>query len=213
VNERGRTGYLIVTPLVIAAMLFVYKTRASLRVLRATWASGTIASRPEVVSFSQITAIGILERSWNYFLVIWPALVYGILIAAAVRAFVSPKWLARVLQEKSLKTQMTAGLAGAPLMLCSCCVAPVFTSVAQSSSRLGPALGLMLASPALNPAALTLTFLLFSTGIASMRLAVSLLAVSLSKAPLIRLSGFWDRSARWHCARVPVWSLASFYRC
>jgi uncharacterized membrane protein YraQ (UPF0718 family) len=177
VNERGRAGYLIVTPLVIAAMLFVYKTRASLRVLRATWASGTIAARPEVVSFTQISAIGILERSWNYFLVIWPALVYGILIAAAVRAFVSPKWLARVLHEKSLKTQVTAGLAGAPLMLCSCCIAPVFTSVAQSSSRLGPALGLMVASPALNPAALTLTFLLFSPGIASMRLAVSLLAV------------------------------------
>src|SRR5262245_20881295 len=176
-NERGSGGYLIVTPLVIAAMLFVYKTRSSLRVLRATWASGTIASRPEVVSLTQISAIGILERSWNYFLVIWPALVYGVLIAAAVRAFVSPNWFARVLHEKSLKTQVTAGLAGAPLMLCSCCVAPVFTSVAQRSSRLGPALGLMLASPVLNPAALTLTFLLFSPGIATMRLAVSLLAV------------------------------------
>jgi len=49
-------------------------------------------------------------------------------------------------------------LAGAPLMLCSCCVAPIFTGVYERSARLGPSLGLMLAAPALNPAALILTF-------------------------------------------------------
>src|SRR5262245_37243633 len=105
-NERIRTSYLIVTPLVIAAMLFIYKTRASLRVLRSTWASGTIASRPEVVSFGQqVSTIGVLERSLNYFLVIWPALAFGVLIGAAVRAFVSPRWFGNLLKEKSLKTQ------------------------------------------------------------------------------------------------------------
>jgi uncharacterized membrane protein YraQ (UPF0718 family) len=120
-----------------------------------------------------------VERSVNYFLVIWPALVFGILIGAAVRAFVSPRLFERFARATTLKAQLAAGLAGTPLMLCSCCVAPIFRSVAESSGRLGPALGLMMASPTLNPAALTLTFMLFEPRIAGARLLLSLIAVLL----------------------------------
>ncbi|HAF12649.1 MAG TPA: hypothetical protein DCK99_02900, partial [Blastocatellia bacterium] len=66
---------------------------------------------------------------------------------------------------------------GAPLMLCSCCVAPIFKGVYERSARLGPSLGLMLAAPALNPAALILTFMLFNFKIAGTRLAASIAAV------------------------------------
>jgi uncharacterized membrane protein YraQ (UPF0718 family) len=167
-------------PLIIAAALFVYKTNSAVKVLRSTWSTGTIAGKPNVVDFgANVGSIGLLERSLNYFAVIWPALVFGILIAAAVSAFVSPRWFLRFLGEKSLKSQLTASLAGAPLMLCSCCVAPVFTSVVERTSRLGPALGLMLASPSLNPAALALTFMLFSPAVAIGRLATAAAAVLL----------------------------------
>src|SRR5438552_1131245 len=133
--------YLILTPLVIAAVLFVYKSNAAFKVLRATWSSGTIAGKPAVIAFGQhASAIGAFERSVNYFSLIWPALTFGILIASAVRAFVSPQWFAKLIGGKSMKTQLVAGLAGAPLMLCSCCVSPIFASVAETSARLGPAL-------------------------------------------------------------------------
>ena len=46
---------------------------------------------------------------------IWPALVFGILISAAVSTFVSPQWLSRLLGRHSLRSQVFAGLAGAPL--------------------------------------------------------------------------------------------------
>ena len=165
-------------PLFIVALLVAYKTNVSLKVLSSTWSSGTLAGKPGVVAFGQrVAAIGAFERSANYFLVIWPALVFGILIASSVRAFVSPQWIARVLGERSMKTQISAGLAGAPLMLCSCCVAPVFTSVVEGSGRLGPAISLMLSSPSLNPAAITLTFMLFQSPIAAGRLAAALAAV------------------------------------
>src|SRR5262249_22999863 len=72
-----------------------------------------------------------------------------------------------------IRSQLAAGLAGAPLMLCSCCVAPVFSGLYERSSRLGPSLGVMLASPALNPAALILTFMLFDYRIATTRLVIS----------------------------------------
>ena len=176
--NKPQAGYLIVTPLVIAAALFLYKANSSIVVLRSTWSSGAIAARPGVVMLGeQAASIGILERSLNYFNAIWPALVFGILIGAAVRAFVSPDRLARLALNRPVKAQLAAGLAGAPLMLCSCCVAPVFMSVAEISGRLGPALGLLLASPVLNPAALALTFMLFEPPIAAARAVLALIVV------------------------------------
>jgi len=176
--RESKARPLIITPVIIAAALFLYKSSSAFTVLRSTWSAGTIAGKPGVVALGQQgLALSPLERSINYFAVIWPALVFGILIAAAVRAFVSPRWFIRLLGRGPIKTQLMAGLAGAPLMLCSCCVAPIFTTMVETSVSLGPALGLMLASPSLNPAALTLTFMLFGPGIAGMRLLLALAAV------------------------------------
>jgi hypothetical protein len=148
-----------------------------MRVLRSSWTSHTFQARPEIVTLNPVSGVGVLQRSINYLRAVWPALVFGILISAAVRAFVSPEWLAGVLKRRSIKTQLTAGIAGAPLMLCSCCVAPIFTTVAETSQRVGPALGLMFASPALNPAALALTFMLFEPRIAFSRAVLAVFAV------------------------------------
>jgi uncharacterized protein len=177
--EKPGSRYLILVPILIAGALFVYKAGSSIQVLRSTLGSNTISARPEVVALGQPSLISALDRSVNYFLVIWPALAFGILIAAAVRAFVSPQWFVGMAKARSVKANLAAGMVGAPLMLCSCCVAPIFMSVAETSARLGPALGLMLASPVLNPVALTLTFILFEPKIALGRLAVSLLVVAL----------------------------------
>src|SRR5258707_1418847 len=62
-------------------------------------------------------------------------------------------------------------------MLCSCCVAPIFTGVYERSARLGPSIGLMLAAPALNQAALVLTFMLFNYRVGVTRAAASVAAV------------------------------------
>src|SRR5213593_2413917 len=169
---------LSIVPLLFAAGLIFYKTRTSLAVLRAVWTTGVIASRPEVVSLGYAgAAVDALHRSLNYFVVIWPALAFGILISAAVRAYVPPDVWKRMLAVRGTTSQLRAGLAGTPLMLCSCCVAPIFGAVYESSTRLAPALTLMLASPALNPAALALTFMLFGPAVGAMRLILSIAAV------------------------------------
>jgi len=131
----------------------------------------------------------LVTRTLNYFLVIWPALLFGVLISGAVSTFVSPQWLARLLERRSLRSQAIAGLAGAPLMLCSCCVAPIFTGVYERSARLGPSLGLMIAAPALNPAALILTFLLFDYKVGTVRLGASIAAVLFTGLIADRLLG------------------------
>jgi uncharacterized membrane protein YraQ (UPF0718 family) len=139
--------------------------------------TGVLTPRGSIIPGVGDSEVSVITRTLNYFVVIWPALLFGILISAAVSTFVSPRWLSRLLERRSLRSQAIAGIIGAPLMLCSCCVAPIFTGVYERSARLGPSLGLMLAAPALNPAALILTFMLFDYKIGATRAVASVAAV------------------------------------
>ncbi len=158
-----RVVYFALPTLLIIVALIAYKSSAALAVLGKVSATGVFTPRGNVIPLVGGSGASVLTRTLNYFLVIWPALLFGILISAAVTTFVSPRWLARALGKGSLRGQIIAGAAGASLMLCSCCVAPIFKGVYERSARLGPSLGLMLAAPALNPAALVLTFMLLTT--------------------------------------------------
>src|SRR2546426_3224448 len=176
-TNAWRVLYFALPVLVIVGALIAYKSSTALVMIGKVSATGVITPRGNVIPRVGASDAGVLTRTLNYFLVIWPALVFGILISAAVSTFVSPRWLSRLLGKGSLRSQVFAGLAGAPLMLCSCCVAPIFTGVYERSARLGPSLGLMLAAPALNPAALILTFMLFDYKIGVTRAAASVAAV------------------------------------
>src|SRR5258707_7004380 len=172
-----RMFYFILPVLVIVGALIAYKSSTALGVIGKVSATGVFKPRGNVIPRVGASDAGVLTRTLNYFLVIWPALLFGILISAAVSTFVSPQWLSRLIGSRSLRSQVFAGLAGAPLMLCSCCVAPIFTGVYERSARLGPSLGLMIAAPALNPAALILTFMLFDYKVGTVRLGASIAAV------------------------------------
>lgn len=172
-----RVVYFALPTLLIIGALIAYKSSAALAVIAKVSASGTFTPRGNVIPLVGDSGASVLTRTLNYFLVIWPALLFGILISGTVTTFVSPRWLVRALGKGSLRGQLIAGAAGAPLMLCSCCVAPIFKGVYERSARLGPSLGLMLAAPALNPAALILTFMLFDYKIAGTRVGASIAAV------------------------------------
>jgi len=172
-----RFVYFALPTLLIIGALIAYKSSAALAVIGNVSASGAFTPRGNVIPLVGGSGASVVTRTLNYFLVIWPALFFGILISGAVTTFVSRRWLVRALGKGSLRGQIIAGAAGAPLMLCSCCVAPIFKGVYERSARLGPSLGLMLAAPALNPAALILTFMLFDFKIATTRAAASIAAV------------------------------------
>jgi uncharacterized membrane protein YraQ (UPF0718 family) len=172
-----RVVYFALPTLLIIGALIAYKSSAAVAVIGKVSATGSFTPRSNVIPLIGGPGASVLTRTLNYFLIIWPALAFGILISGAVTTFVSPRWLTRALGKGSLRGQIIAGAAGAPLMLCSCCVAPIFKGVYERSARLGPSLGLMLAAPALNPAALILTFLLFDFKIATTRVAASVAAV------------------------------------
>ncbi len=174
--------------LVIVGALLVYKGTAALAVIAKVQNTGAFQPRTNVVPLPGNAAqVNVLARSMNYFVVIWPALLFGILISGAVRVLDPPRWLGQALGQGRIRPHLVAGLAGAPLMLCSCCAAPVFSGMYERSSRLGPSLAVMLAAPSLNPFALILTFMLFDHRIAVTRLAVAGVAVFLTGILIDRL--------------------------
>jgi uncharacterized membrane protein YraQ (UPF0718 family) len=79
-------------------------------------------------------------------------------------------------------------------MLCSCCIAPVYTAVQERTRRAGGAGALLLASPSLNPAALALTFMLFAREIALVRVLMALVLVFAVSALADRLHRASDAS-------------------
>src|SRR5437870_8183936 len=199
--------YFVLPVLVIVGALIAYKSSAALGVIGKVSATGVFNPRGNVIPRVGASDAGVLTRTLNYFLVIWPALVFGILISAAMSTFVSPQWLSRLLSKRSLRSQAIAGLAGAPLMLCSCCAAPIFTGVYERSARLGPSLALMLAAPALNPAALILTFMLFDYKVGLVRLGAGITAVLFTGMIADKLLGITDVSCDkddWQAAARPT---------
>jgi hypothetical protein len=125
-----RVVYAATLTLVIVGGLLVYKGTAALAVMVRVQNTGVLQPSANVVPIpGNAEQVNVAVRSLNYFLVVWPALLFGILISGAVRVLAPPRWLGRALGSGRLRPQLLAGLAGAPLMLCSCCVAPVFSGL------------------------------------------------------------------------------------
>jgi len=167
-----------------------YKAKGGLKRYNQLRATGSLPIRTEALhppAGAGLWATG--AQTLAYLNIVWPALVFGVLISAAVHAAISPRRLATLFGQGTVKPQLAAAAAGAPLMLCSCCVAPMFPAVYRRSQRLGPSLAFTLAAPALNPAALTFSFLLFPLAIAGMRLAMAVVLVVLASALVARIAG------------------------
>jgi uncharacterized protein len=174
----------------LPASLIGYKARGGLKRLDQLRATGSLPIRPEVLhprAGSGLMATG--AQTLAYLNIVWPALLFGVLISAAVHAAISPRRLATLFGQGLVKPQLAAAAAGAPLMLCSCCVAPMFPAVYRRSQRLGPSLAFTLAAPALNPAALTFSFLIFPLAMAGTRLVMALILVVLASALVARIAG------------------------
>jgi uncharacterized membrane protein YraQ (UPF0718 family) len=160
-----------------ALLLFLFNYKGTAGVRRIEQARATRGLHISMFVTGAPPGDSALESGWRYLQIVWPALVFGILISAAVRTSLSRTPLYKLFTRGRIKNQVIAAVAGAPLMLCSCCSAPIFSSVYERTRKAGPALSLTLASPSLNPAALTLSFLVFPLRIASARLAMALILV------------------------------------
>lgn len=175
--RQGVTSLILL--IVLLAGLIVYKIRPALRNIGVARATGSLMLRPYLAQRADQSALELVSKeSFAYLRIIWPALVFGILIAAAARIAISPEWFARLVGTAGWQGAVSGAAAGAPLMLCSCCAAPVFEGLYERTHRLDASLALMLGAPSLNAAAMILTFMLFPLPIAAGRVAMTLIALA-----------------------------------
>jgi uncharacterized protein len=173
---RGQVVFQVLVIALLVLFLVNYKGVSGLRTIQQARTTGGLYL-PQLQFGRGAADISGVSSAIRYLKIVWPALVFGVLISAAVRTSLSRTPLDRIFSGGSVRNQLAAALTGAPLMLCSCCAAPIFPAVYERTRRVAPALGLTLASPSLNPVALTLSFILFPWRIASMRLVMALLLV------------------------------------
>lgn len=94
-----------------------------------------------------------LRFAGTYFLAIWPALVVGLVLAAAVQTALPRAWVARL-----FGSGLSGGVRGSalalPSLMCSCCAAPLAVGLRRRAADLTATLAYWLGNPALNPVVL-----------------------------------------------------------
>jgi uncharacterized membrane protein YraQ (UPF0718 family) len=171
----------VILLLISVAGLINYKAGGAIAAVSKVQTGGTISTKtlwsPTIMADSATFVHLVNYAGWVVI-----ALSFGLVIGAAVKAFLPTTWLARIVDGGTMKGQLLAALFAAPLMLCSCCATPIFEGVYSRSKRLGPSLAMLLAPPGLNPGAIVLTFLLFPGSIGFVRLVGSVLVVVIGSA-------------------------------
>ncbi|MCF8566667.1 permease [Alicyclobacillus tolerans] len=107
-----------------------------------------------------------IQAAWSYALAyfnsVWQAVVFAIVVGAAVQALVPRDWIIRLFAKRSLGSVATASLTAVPGMMCTCCAAPITVGLRKQQASVGASLAFWLGNPVLNPA--TLIFIGFVLG-------------------------------------------------
>ncbi len=90
-----------------------------------------------------------------------PFLVIGVLLSAAISAFVPTSFFERALPRRSALAVPVAGLSGAVLPGCECASVPVAGSLVRRGVAPAAALAFLLSAPAINPVVLVATAVAF----------------------------------------------------
>ena len=105
----------------------------------------------------------IWQASWDYsvtyFKAVWKAALLGMIVGAMVQVLLPVNWLMRVMGKMSFKSTVVGGVASLPGMMCTCCAAPIASSMRKRNVSVGAALAFWIGNPTLNPA--TLIFMTF----------------------------------------------------
>jgi uncharacterized membrane protein YraQ (UPF0718 family) len=94
-----------------------------------------------------------LRFAGTYFLAIWPALVVGLVLAAAVQVALPSAWLTRLFG-RGVSGGVRGSALAVPSMMCSCCAAPLTVGLRRRAADLTATLAYWLGNPALNPVVL-----------------------------------------------------------
>lgn len=98
----------------------------------------------------------------SYLTKAWFCLGMAFLIAGAVQTFIPKELIIKHLGRRDPKAYFISAFGGPLLSVCSCSIIPLFAAIKKRGAGLGPAITFLLATPAINPAAIILTFSLIN---------------------------------------------------
>lgn len=146
----------------------------------------------EIINNAIISAFNLLhEYAQQHVLA---CLVPAFFIAGAISVFIKKEAILKYLGSKANKyvSYSIASVSGAVLAVCSCTILPLFAGIRQRGAGLGPAVTFLFSGPAINIAAIFLTFsvLGFRIGIARVFFAIILsVLVGVSMSLIFREKG------------------------
>lgn len=124
-----------------------------------------------------LTLLSYLEKAWF-------CLGMAFLIAGALETFIPKELIIKHLGRRSPKAYFIAAFGGPLLSVCSCSIIPLFAAIKKRGAGLGPAITFLSATPAINPAAIILTFSLIGWQFVAGRIILALSAAIITGAIL-----------------------------
>ncbi|MHC1562430.1 permease [Actinomycetospora sp. C-140] len=129
-----------------------------------------------------------LRFAGTYFLAIWPALVVGLVLAAAVQTVLPAAWITRVLG-RGVGGGVRGSALALPSLMCSCCAAPMAVGLRRRAADLTATLAYWLGNPALNPVVLVFCAFVLPWEWTVLRAAAGVAVV----AAAVALARWWTR--------------------
>lgn len=155
IRDRRLLAQLVLFAVILVAGLLIakwlpYGQRALGLSVTHQWSGAALPATGETPS---------LTEGWTFLIsygkAVWLALVVAVLTGAAIEALLPRSWLAASVG----RGPWAGALFAVPSMMCTCCTAPIVTSLRRTGVNVGPAVAYWLGNPVLNPA--VLVFLAF----------------------------------------------------
>lgn len=112
---------------------------------------------------------GILSAAWDLLMMASPYILFGLFIAGLLRAFVSPRQIARHLGGNNLRSVGLAALSGVPLPLCSCGVVPTAIGLRQQGASKPATIAFLISTPESGIDSIAVTYALLGPFMAIIR--------------------------------------------
>jgi uncharacterized membrane protein YraQ (UPF0718 family) len=128
----------------------------------------------------------------------FPFLVLGVVLSAAISAFIPAGFFHKVVPKRTVLAVPAAGVAGAVLPACECASVPVAGALVRRGVAPAAAFTFMLASPAINPIVVVSTFVAFpgNPQMVGARVTASLVAA-------ISIGWLWARLGKTEWLNLP----------
>ncbi len=104
--------------------------------------------------------LGILNASWEILLDASAFIIFGLVLAAFLRAFISTETIIKYMGKNNLRSVLLAALFGVPLPLCSCGVVPTAVALRKQGASKAATLSFLITTPESSVDSIAITYAL-----------------------------------------------------